>query len=134
MNSYDSKIIKDTVLEYMRGCKNFTALDISNSLKATCDALRYSDVASTVREMFDLGMMESLGYSRELVEVTTSGGTTVQSYLYTHSRSCFSEIPKGSPSAQPLATEPAIGQSTKNAIRIAKASCRFRQPSSRRVA
>ena len=134
MTSYDGKIIKDTILEYMRICKNFTALDISNSLKATHESIRYRDVAEAVREMYDLGMIRSLGYFRELVEVTTTGGTTVQSYLYTYNPAYFAEISKGSALVQPQATEDILVQGHRNKSRISKTLPPSRQSGTKRIA
>lgn len=99
MNTNFSTIIRNAILLRIQNSENFTALDISNSLKSTYDTVRHRDVAEAVRQIFDAGTMEPFGYTRQLIEVVTNAGDVVHSYLYTHTPSQTEDFPCSSRSA-----------------------------------
>lgn len=78
-------IVAEAVEAELRAGRPFTALDISNNLKARCFAVRHSEVAPVVRDLYAGGAFRSYGYDREMIEVNTQGGKLVtQAFLYLH--------------------------------------------------
>ncbi|MBC8142914.1 MAG: hypothetical protein H7Y38_15935 [Armatimonadetes bacterium] len=63
--------------------ESFTALDISNALKARNFPVRHREVSAVVRGLYAGGGMSAFGYDRELITVSTPGGTE-KAYLYAH--------------------------------------------------
>jgi hypothetical protein len=85
MQTLLTNVVETTVLERMRTKQSFTALDISNALKADRYPFRHREVAEVVRDIYSSGAMDYYDYRRELIAVTTEGGEkTTQAYLYHH--------------------------------------------------
>ncbi len=61
--------------------ESFTALDISNTLKAKSFPVRHREVSAVVRGLYAGGGMTAFGYARELIAVSTPDGSA-QAYLY----------------------------------------------------
>lgn len=78
-------IVENEVLQRMQAKDTFTALDVSNALKIARYPVRHRDVAEVVRDIYNSGAMAYYDYDRQLMDVTTDGGTkTAQAYLYHH--------------------------------------------------
>ncbi len=83
MNAPLTNLIEQAVLDQMRAKTSFTALDISNRLKADRYAVQHRQVAETVREIFESGAMAHYDYDREIIPVVTDGGAkTARAFLY----------------------------------------------------
>ncbi|MBC7806306.1 MAG: hypothetical protein H7145_09155 [Akkermansiaceae bacterium] len=67
----------------MNAGEPFTALDISNVLKAKNLPVRHREVAAVVRGLYVGGGMGAFGYVRDLIHVSTPDGSA-QAYLYRH--------------------------------------------------
>lgn len=83
MNTSLTALVEQAVLDQMRARASFTALDISNRLKAERYPVQHRQVAETVREIFDSGAMAHYDYDRESIPVVTDGGAkTTSAFLY----------------------------------------------------
>ena len=77
--------VEAATLAKMQQRESFTALDISNTLKAARLPIRHREVAEVVREIYASGAMDSFDYDRALIPVWTEGGTkAAEAYLYHH--------------------------------------------------
>lgn len=78
-----TNLIEQTILDQMRAKASFTALDISNRLKADRYPMQHRDVAAVVRDIFQSGAMRHYEYERKLIPVVTDGGTKqTQAFVY----------------------------------------------------
>lgn len=85
MNTQIIPIIEQAVVERMRAKTGFTALDISNALKADRYPVKHSEVAPIVRDIYASGAMDFYDYARRLIDVVTDSGTkTTRAFLYLH--------------------------------------------------
>ena len=85
MNAPMTNLVEQTLLERMQAKASFTALDISNALKAEEYPVRHGQVAAAVRNIFQSGAMGHYDYDRRLIDVMTdSGATKTQAFLYLH--------------------------------------------------
>ncbi len=83
MNAQLTNLVEQTVLDQMRAKESFTALDISNRLKAERYSVQHRAVAEAVREIFESGAMAHYDYDRETIPVVTDGGAKMtRAYLY----------------------------------------------------
>mgnify|MGYP001344755062 FL=1 len=62
----------------------FTALDVSNGLKAKNYPVRHREVAEVVRALWSSGLIALFDYRRVLIDVMTENGAAAQAYLYLH--------------------------------------------------
>ena len=80
-----TNVVENEVLQLMQAKNSFTALDVSNALKTAKYPVRHREVAEVVRDIYNSGAMAYYDYDRQLMDVTTEGGTkTAQAYLYHH--------------------------------------------------
>lgn len=78
-------VVETVVLARMQAQESFTALDISNALKAEKYPFRHREVAEVVREIYESGAMTPFHYQRSLITVLIEGGAkTAEAYLYHH--------------------------------------------------
>lgn len=78
-----TNLVEQAVLDQMRAKASFTALDISNHLKAERYPVQHREVAETVREIYESGAMAHYDYERETIPVVTAGGTKqARAFLY----------------------------------------------------
>ncbi|MBV9849861.1 MAG: hypothetical protein JO250_09335 [Armatimonadetes bacterium] len=85
MNTQVTNIVEQAVLEKMRAREAFTALDISNALKADRYPVRHGEVAEAVRDIYGSGAMGYYDYDRRLIDVVADGGAKkTQAFLYLH--------------------------------------------------
>ena len=85
MDAQVTNIVEQTVLERMQSKASFTALDISNALKADRYPIRHGQVAATVRDIYQSGAMGYYDFDRKLIDVVTDGGAKkTQAFLYLH--------------------------------------------------
>ncbi|MDQ2800318.1 MAG: AbrB/MazE/SpoVT family DNA-binding domain-containing protein [Armatimonadota bacterium] len=85
MNAQITNIVEQAVLERMQARASFTALDVSNSLKAERYPVTHREVAAVVRDVFGSQAMGYYDYERKLISVVTEGGAkTTQAFLYHH--------------------------------------------------
>jgi hypothetical protein len=85
MNIQITPLVEQTVMAKMQAREPFTALDISNALKANRYAVRHGDVSEIVRDIFGSGAMGFYDYDRSLIDVVTEGGSKqTQAFLYCH--------------------------------------------------
>lgn len=73
----------DAMETKMNAGEPFTALDISNALKAKNLPVRHREVSAVVRGLYAGGGMTAFGYVRDLIYVSTPDGSA-QAYLYRH--------------------------------------------------
>lgn len=85
MNTQIVPLVERAIMERMRAKSCFTALDISNALKADRYPIRHREVAEIVRDIHASGAMEFYDFDRRLIDVVTEGGTKkTQAFLYLH--------------------------------------------------
>ena len=85
MNSQITPIVEQAVVERMQAKASFTALDISNALKAERYPIKHADVAGVVRDIYASGAMDFYGFDRRLIDVVTDEGTKkAKAFLYRH--------------------------------------------------
>lgn len=85
MDAVLTNVVEAALLARMQAKESFTALDISNALKADRFPMRHREVAEAVREVYESGAMDCLDYRRQLIPVVTEGGAkTAQAYVYYH--------------------------------------------------
>ncbi len=78
-----TNLVEQAVLDQMRAKASFTALDISNHLKAERYPVQHREVAETVREIYESGAMSHYDYERKTIPVITAGGTKPsRAFLY----------------------------------------------------
>ena len=78
-------LVEETVEAKLKAREPFTALDISNELKARRFAVRHGEVAAVVRDIYASGAMRHYDYDRRLIDVVTDAGTKqAQAFLYLH--------------------------------------------------
>lgn len=78
-----TNLVEQAVLDQMRAKASFTALDISNHLKAERYPVQHREVAETVREIYESGAMSYYDYERKTIPVITAGGTKqARAFLY----------------------------------------------------
>ena len=78
-----TNLVEQAILDRMRAKASFTALDISNHLKAERYPVQHREVAETVREIYESGAMAYYDYERETIPVITAGGTKqARAFLY----------------------------------------------------
>ncbi len=83
MTTAITNLVEQAVLDQMRAKASFTALDISNHLKAERYPVQHRVVAETVREIYESGAMAYYDYERESIPVVTAGGTKpARAFLY----------------------------------------------------
>ena len=83
MNIQLTNLVEQAVLDQMRAQAGFTALDISNRLKADRYPVQHRDVAAVVRDIYQSGAMAHYDYERKLIPVVTDGGAKqAQAFLY----------------------------------------------------
>ena len=83
MNIQLTNLVEQAMLDQMRAKASFTALDISNGLKAGHYPVQHRDVAAVVRDIFQSGAMGHYDYERKLIPVVTEGGAKqAQAFLY----------------------------------------------------
>jgi hypothetical protein len=86
MNTELTNAVEAAALTKLEKGESFTALDISNALKAAQLPFRHRDVSTLVREIYDSGAMACFDYDRTLIPVWTEGGAkAAEAYLYHHS-------------------------------------------------
>lgn len=86
MNTHLTDAVEAATLQKMQKQESFTALDISNMLKAAQLPFRHREVSEVVREIYTSGAMSCFDYDRTLIPVWTDGGTkAAEAYLYHHS-------------------------------------------------
>lgn len=82
-NTAITNLVEQAVLDQMRAKASFTALDISNHLKAERYPVQHREVAETVREIYESGAMAYYDYERRTIPVITAGGTKqARAFLY----------------------------------------------------
>ncbi len=74
--------VRNVVLQRLHRGESFLALDITNMLRTQLSPVRHRDVADTIRDMFDAGIIEECGYARELDSLMTKDGLIVHAYRY----------------------------------------------------
>ncbi len=85
MNTQIIPLVEQAVVERLRSQDGFTALDISNALKADRYAVTHREVSEIVRDIYGSGAMGFYDYGRRLIDVVTDGGAkTAQAFLYLH--------------------------------------------------
>lgn len=85
MNTQIISLVEQAVVERLRSRASFTALDISNALKADRYAVTHGQVAEIVRDIYGSGAMDFYDYDRRLIDVTTDGGAKqTRTFLYLH--------------------------------------------------
>ena len=78
-------VVEEAVEAKLKAREPFTALDISNTLKARSFPVRHAEVAPIVRDIYASGAMTYYDYDRRLIDVVTDGGTKrTQAFLYLH--------------------------------------------------
>ena len=78
-----TNLVEQAVLDRMWAKASFTALDISNHLKAERYPVQHREVAETVREIYESGAMAYYDYERDTIPVSTAGGTKPsRAFLY----------------------------------------------------
>ncbi len=78
-------LVEEAVEAKLRSRDPFTALDISNELKARSFPVRHGEVAVVVRDIYASGAMGHYDYDRRLIDVVTeSGKKRTQAFLYLH--------------------------------------------------
>lgn len=83
MTTAITNLVEQAVLDQMRAKASFTALDISNHLKAERYPVQHREVAETVREIYESGAMAYYDYERDTIPVITAGGTKqARAFLY----------------------------------------------------
>jgi hypothetical protein len=86
-----TNVIEMALLERLRAQESFTALDISNTLKADRYPVRHREVAAVVRAVYASGALGRYGYEATLIPVAADGGAkAAEAYLY-HPRSANPE-------------------------------------------
>jgi len=74
--------VLEVVTRFCQSNKPFTSLDVSNTVKVEgFSATRHRDIASLVRESYNNGELDSLGFTRSLIDVFV-GGMNRKAYLY----------------------------------------------------
>jgi len=74
--------VLEVVTRFCQSNKPFTSLDVSNTVKVEgFGATRHRDIASLVRESYNNGELDSLGFTRSLIDVFV-GGMNRKAYLY----------------------------------------------------
>ena len=84
----------------MNAGEPFTALDISNVLKAKNFPVRHREVSAVVRGLYTGGGMNAFGYVRNLILVSTADGSA-QAYLYHHNSQTPSDYGQDAQNALP---------------------------------
>jgi hypothetical protein len=74
-------IIVSVIEELVRNNELFTALDVSNRVKATHASARHREVRDIVRSMWDADI-QPFSYAKTPIDVNLSDGTVVQAMLY----------------------------------------------------
>jgi hypothetical protein len=73
--------VRSVVEEFILRDELFTALDVSNKVKAQQPNARHREVRDLVRNMFT-SEIETRGYTRSPITVTLGDGTTAEALLY----------------------------------------------------
>ena len=103
MDAQVTNIVEQTVLERMRAKASFTALDISNALKADRYPVRHGQVAATIRDIYQSGAMGYYDFDRRLIDVVTDGGAKkTQAFLYLHAETREREYTARAQASLPL--------------------------------
>lgn len=84
----------------MNAGEPFTALDISNVLKAKNFPVRHREVSAVVRGLYAGGGMTGFGYVRDLISVSTPDGSA-QAYLYRHNSQSLADYARDAQDALP---------------------------------
>jgi len=79
-------LIEQEILNRLSAKTSFTALDVSNALKANRYPVRHSQAAEIVRDIFQSGAMAHYDFERELIPVATPNGEE-RAFLYHHTES-----------------------------------------------
>ena len=78
-------LTEGVVRERLTRREPFTAIDVSNALKARSYPVRHREVAEVVRALWESGLMGLFDYRRALIPVAADGGAkAAQAYLYLH--------------------------------------------------
>lgn len=99
--------VNDIVVALMNDVASFTSLDISNLVKREGLSVRHRDVASTVRDLYDNGFMDSYSYERTTIDVTLANGSSSKAFLYHHCMTSPDTYNRRSQVAIPPSTVPA---------------------------
>ena len=106
MHTQVTNLVEQALLERMRSKQSFTALDISNALKADRYPIRHGEVAAAVRDIYQSGAMGYYDYDRRLIDVTADGGDKkTQAFLYLHTETREREYTARSQAALPLVSK-----------------------------
>lgn len=73
--------VRSVVEEFILRDELFTALDVSNKVKASLPNVRHREVRDVVRNMFS-SEIETRGYTRSPIRVTLGNGSTAEALLY----------------------------------------------------
>lgn len=85
MSTQITPLVEQAVVERMRAKASFTALDISNTLKAERYPIKHGDVAGVVRDIYASGAMDFYDFDCRLIDVVTDEGTKkAKAFLYLH--------------------------------------------------
>jgi hypothetical protein len=83
MNTQLTNAVEAVILTKMQSGESFTALDVSNAIKAAQLPFRHREVSAVVREIYDSGAMAYFDFERALIPVWTEGGAkAAEAYLY----------------------------------------------------
>lgn len=84
MNTQLTNAVEAVILTKMQSGESFTALDVSNAVKAAQLPFRHREVAAVVREIYNSGAMTYFDYERALIPVWTEegGAKAAEAYLY----------------------------------------------------
>jgi hypothetical protein len=103
MNTQITNLVEQAILDKMRAKAAFTALDVSNALKAARYPVRHGDVAAAVRDIYQSGAMAYYDYDRRLIDVVTEDGTKkARAFLYLHGDTREREYDKRNQKSLPL--------------------------------
>ena len=80
-NSNLNDVVRSVIVDFVKGDKLFTGLDVSNEVKNLLPFARHSEVSDLVRQMFPTDM-ETSGYGRTPIDVTLKDGSSRTAMLY----------------------------------------------------
>lgn len=82
MNNQINTVIRNIILQKLGDGDDFTALEITNYIRNMYFMVRYKEVAETIREMFEVGSIQSHGYDRSLIEIDFKDGNVIKIFRY----------------------------------------------------
>jgi len=80
-NSNLNDVVRSVIVDFVKGDKLFTGLDVSNEVKGLLPFARHSEVSDLVRQMFPTDM-ETSGYGRTPIDVMLKDGSSRTAMLY----------------------------------------------------